>query len=695
MTDFCKGDIEQMKPKLVQGVKINKFAPDINFVEFDGRYIKMDDADNQLLSEFDGSSTLADVIAKYLAKGDTGVFNRVLSLITRLNKADLFDKECASVLKDQKKIDTPFFYHEKKVGTIHPKGLYAFKGKVMTSVFGLILLAVFSATALYAPSLKGLNILKELTGGVVSPGYAYFAAIVFIWILVSAILSIISISSGAALAGLGLAVPVSIVFRYGLFFLSVKSVSVISAGRKEAVKHYIMLMLIPFSIAGITAALQYSGIFSPVLTIIYVVSLSIGLWRVSPLLKTPFTVFSSFFVAGEGSTATFLRRRFVKNLLTTKKNSTETDRLILLSTFGIMWLYAVYEYFWYVANSTLSYLLADAVAEDGTTFVLIAISLLIIVIPVLLIATGTLIVVLENIGSVTATPIARMRRIADNITSKKVPAKAQIMDFLQQIPLFSGLDETERTALCSHIRLIRYGSKRRIIRQGDEGDCFYTIVSGEADVVIEDSSGRETIVETLSTGDSFGETALLEKVPRTASIIAKSAVAAFEIDRESFERFIVLSAGGKEKVTDIIRLSKLLISIPLFSFMNPRQISMVIMRLKTENISAGKMFFDQGDKGDKFYLIKKGTVNIKRTENEKSVLDRQLGDGDFFGEIALIKEVLRTAKAVAVSDCIVATLTKEEFLEIIGHSLFSGRELDSVMRQRASQLGKEALKSCL
>ena len=106
-----EGDIEQMKPKLVQGVKINKFAPDINFVEFDGRYIKMDDADNQLLSEFDGSSTLADVIAKYLAKGDTGVFNRVLSLITRLNKADLFDKECASVLKDQKKIDTPFFYH--------------------------------------------------------------------------------------------------------------------------------------------------------------------------------------------------------------------------------------------------------------------------------------------------------------------------------------------------------------------------------------------------------------------------------------------------------------------------------------------------------------------------------------------------------------------------------------------------------
>ncbi|HRZ80603.1 MAG TPA: cyclic nucleotide-binding domain-containing protein, partial [bacterium] len=425
------------------------------------------------------------------------------------------------------------------------------------------------------------------------------------------------------------------------------------------------------------------------------VSLSIGLWRVSPLLKTPFTVFSSFFVAGEGSTATFLRRRFVKNLLTTKKNSTETDRLILLSTFGIMWLYAVYEYFWYVANSTLSYLLADAVAEDGTTFVLIAISLLIIVIPVLLIATGTLIVVLENIGSVTATPIARMRRIADNITSKKVPAKAQIMDFLQQIPLFSGLDETELAALCSHIRLHKFIAGRKIIQQGDKGDSFYTIVSGSADVVIEDASGRERSVETLSTGDSFGETALLEDIPRTASIISKGSVAVFEISRESFEKFIVASAGGKEKVTDMIRFGKLLISNPIFSFMSPKELSHVIMKFKTEKFAAGKLFFDQGDKGDKFYLIKEGTVHIRRSEDGKTVIDKELHQGDFFGEIALIKEVLRTAKAVAVSDCIVATLTKEEFLEIIGHSLFSGRELDSVMRQRASQLGKEALKSCL
>jgi len=404
---------------------------------------------------------------------------------------------------------------------------------------------------------------------------------------------------------------------------------------------------------------------------------------------------AGFFIKGDGSTSTFLRRRFLKDLLTTRKNSAETDRLIFLSTLGLIWLYGIYEYFWHVANSTLSYLLADALSATGMTFVLICISLLFIVLPLILSATGALIVVLGNLRSVASTPLSRMRRLADSITSRNVPAKAQIVAFLAQIPLFSGLDETELAALCSHIRLHKFIAGRKIIQQGDKGDSFYTIVSGSADVVIEDASGRERSVETLSTGDSFGETALLEDIPRTASIISKGSVAVFEISRESFEKFIVASAGEKGKVTDLIRFGKLLMSNPMFSFMSPKELSHVIMKFKNEKFAAGKLFFDQGDKGDKFYLIKKGTVHIRRSEDSRTVIDKELHQGEFFGEIALIKEVLRTAKATAVSDCTVATLTKEEFLEIIGHSIFSGRELDSVMRERASQLGKEALRSCL
>ncbi|HSW60709.1 MAG TPA: cyclic nucleotide-binding domain-containing protein [bacterium] len=695
MTDLCKAGIEQMKPKLIEGATATKFAKDIHFVQHEGRFVKLNDEESGLMQEFNGSATLADIISKYLVKGDTGVFNRILSLITRLNKAALFDKECALVLKDVVRHKRMFQGCTKTVKTLLPKGLCAFKGKILTSIPGLIFLAALSFGSLTPPSLKGLNILKELTWGTLAPEYAYLAALAFILITVSTVISATSLCSGAALTSLGISAPVNAVFKYGLFFLSVNPVPVVSKGRQEAVKHYIMLILIPFSIAGAVAVLWQLGIFRQAMAIVYVTAFSIGLWRISPLIRSPFTMLSGFFVQGEGSTSTFLRRRFIKDLFTTKKNSAETDRLILLSTLGLIWLYGIYEYFWHVANSTLSYLLADTLSASGFTFVLISISLVFIVLPVILPLTGGLIVVLGNLGSVASTPLARMRRLADRITSKNVPSKAHIVAFLSQIPLFSGLDETALASLCSHIRLIRYGAKRKIIAQGDNGDSFYTIVSGVAEVVVENASGVEKVVETLSTGDSFGEIALLEEIPRTAGIVTKIPSAVFEIGRESFEKFVVSSAGGKEKVTDMIRFGKLLMSNPMFSFMSPRQLSHVIMKFKTEKIPAGKLFFDQGDKGDKFYLIKEGTVHIRRSEGSEVVLDRKLEQGDFFGEIALIKEVSRTAKAMAVSDCTVATLTKEEFLEIIGHSIFSGKELDSVMRERASQLGKEALKSCL
>lgn len=695
MTEICKAGIEKMKPKLIEGATVTKFASDIHFVQFEGRFVKIDDAENELMQDFNGFITLADIISKHLSKGDTGVFNRLLSLITRLNKAKLFDKECESVLKGVSKPEKILQGCKKKIGTLLPKGLCAFKGKIISSIPGIIFLAVISSASLYFPQLKGLNILKELTYGSLAPEYAYLAALFFIWITVSFIISGISLSSAAALTSLGISAPVNAVFKYGIFYLSVSPVPVVSKGRKEAVKHYIMLILVPFSIAGVAAILWQFGIFRPAMAIVYVTAFSIGLWRVSPLIKSPFTMLAGFFVQGEGSTSTFLRRRFVKDLLTTKKNSAETDRLILLSTLGLVWLYGIYEYFWHVANSTLSYLLADTLSASGITFILISISLIFIVLPVLLLATGALIVVLGNIGSVTATPLARMRRLADIITSKTVPAKAQIVAFLAQIPLFSGLNETELAALCSYIRLIKYGSKRRIIRQGDTGECFYTIVSGTAEVVVENASGVEKVVEHLSTGDSFGEIALIEKIPRTASIVTKTPVTIFEMDKSSFDKFVISSAGGKEKVTNMIRLGKLLIAAPLFSFMSPRQISSVIMRLKTENAVAGTLFFDQGDSGDKFYFIKEGSVHIRRTEAGKIVLEKQLGQGEFFGEMALVREIPRTAKATAISDCVVATLTKEEFLEIMGHSIFSGKELDAMMRERISQLGKEALKSCL
>jgi len=694
-TQFCKGDIEQMKPKLIEGATVTKFAPDIHFVQHEGRFVKIDDAEFELISDFNGELTLADIITARLSKGDTAIFDRLLMLINRLSKADLFNKECASVFKYGAKKRSGVFEHYKKIALIPANSFCSKFGSFSVSIPGLVILFFLAVPSVLQPHLRGANLLKELTGAVLSDGYAYLAAIFFIGVSMFAVQSLAAFLNGSALASKGVSVPLYFRCKLGLVSFWTNSIPVVSVGKDAAIRHYLMKLILPFSIAGVASILWQLDFYRPAMAILHVITVATGLWAASPLLKSPFTMLTNFFIKGEGKTSTFLRRRFIKDIFNFKQNSAETDRLIIQSVLGLLWLYAIYLYFWYVANSTVSHLLADTISASGATLVLVGISLAFIVIPILLLALGALLVLIGNIGGVVKNPFAKMRRLADSITSKKVPPKAQVAAFLQLIPLFSGLDEVELLAICSHIRLHRFSGGRKIIQQGDSGDCFYTIVSGEVDVVYEDASGRERVVETLSTGDSFGEIALIEKVPRTASIVAKVPTAVFEINRESFEKFIVSSVGGKEKITEVIRLGKLLMSNPLFSFMSPKQISSVIMKFGYESCIAGATVFSQGDKGDKFYLIKEGTVHVKRVEESRVVIDKTLEQGQFFGEIALIREIPRTASVKAISDCSFATLTKEQFIEVIGHSIFSGKQLDAVMHERALQLGKEALKECL
>jgi CRP-like cAMP-binding protein len=68
-----------------------------------------------------------------------------------------------------------------------------------------------------------------------------------------------------------------------------------------------------------------------------------------------------------------------------------------------------------------------------------------------------------------------------------------------------------------------------IIREGDEGDCFYMIESGRCSVTILGSRVNE-----LGPGDSFGSIALLKDIPRTATVTALEDMELFGLERQPF-----------------------------------------------------------------------------------------------------------------------------------------------------------------
>jgi CRP-like cAMP-binding protein len=93
-------------------------------------------------------------------------------------------------------------------------------------------------------------------------------------------------------------------------------------------------------------------------------------------------------------------------------------------------------------------------------------------------------------------------------------------DIFSKVPLFAGLSDADRATLASAATIRRYRRGERIVTQGQPGDLLFVIVRGRVSVMILSPDGREVVLTNLGEGDHFGEMALLDDSPRSASVVA-------------------------------------------------------------------------------------------------------------------------------------------------------------------------------
>ena len=107
----------------------------------------------------------------------------------------------------------------------------------------------------------------------------------------------------------------------------------------------------------------------------------------------------------------------------------------------------------------------------------------------------------------------------------------------------------------------------------------------------------------------------------------------------------------------------LLSAIPLFEDLTPREIDAVQRLLHRRDYVAGESVFVQGEPGLGMYIISRGAVSIQSEPSGRELVE--LSDGDFFGEIALLNEVIRTATARAKTDCTLLSLFQPDLLGLL------------------------------
>jgi len=111
---------------------------------------------------------------------------------------------------------------------------------------------------------------------------------------------------------------------------------------------------------------------------------------------------------------------------------------------------------------------------------------------------------------------------------------------------------------------------------------------------------------------------------------------------------------------------KFLENLPLFGELSEEEQVEVWSHVNSRSYTKSNIILFEEDPGDSLFIIKEGKVKITRLSEEgKEVILSILGEGEFFGEMSLLDGESRSANVIALSDCEVFILKRDDFLEIL------------------------------
>jgi predicted MFS family arabinose efflux permease len=122
----------------------------------------------------------------------------------------------------------------------------------------------------------------------------------------------------------------------------------------------------------------------------------------------------------------------------------------------------------------------------------------------------------------------------------------------------------------------------------------------------------------------------------------------------------------------------LLRGVHIFASLPMATVETLAMRARPQELAAGETIISQGEAGDAFHVIGSGHVEVF----VDGAYRRTQGSGEYFGEIALLRDVPRTATVTATEPVSLLTLDRDEFLAGIGSHAYSRRELERVAETR-------------
>ena len=127
-------------------------------------------------------------------------------------------------------------------------------------------------------------------------------------------------------------------------------------------------------------------------------------------------------------------------------------------------------------------------------------------------------------------------------------APPEEVGLLRAIPIFAALPGASLEHLASRLVPVKFDAGTEIVRQGDPGYRFYLVGEGELDVLVDGKA-----VASLGPGEYFGEIALLRDIARTATVVARTPVSLYGLEREDFLAAVTSHAPSSRAAEAVVR----------------------------------------------------------------------------------------------------------------------------------------------
>jgi len=211
---------------------------------------------------------------------------------------------------------------------------------------------------------------------------------------------------------------------------------------------------------------------------------------------------------------------------------------------------------------------------------------------------------------------------------------------------------------------VEHDSQDVIIRQGDDGDNFYIIESGNVNVYIksEDETAPPNLVASYYEGDSFGELAIMYNSPRAATCIAEGKVRLWALDRVSYKVILMKTTISKRsQYRDFLK------KVPVLSQLTEYEVLTIVDALNEVSFEGNANICVEGESGDRFYIIKEGSaICTKKMPNGIETEVARLDSGAYFGEIALVTSKKRQATVTASGPLHCLYVDRRTFKRVMG-----------------------------